>query len=428
MHRLCHTPQLWSSIHITDAKSLLTPFSIFVLCGKGRFIQNLSIDLRHNDITDAVLFCLASSCTSLVSLSLYKREDSILSTTRINTFPVDVLFHFLSSSKFIRSLTFTDSVFIDDSHLVKLLPRLQMIQEINLSGCSSITDSILIRLSQQCPSLQILDISRLSITGRCLESLFRYCSYLRVLRANYCLSFQSDSFDVIPIDCLNQLTELSIVQTPVSLEQALNFCTSLRALLATESLHDSILIPFLIRNHSLEVLHMGVGCRVTISSLLTALQTCGPTLQSLTFHPFKEFGIPSDETIRIICERCPRLRNLSFACSREISTFWVIQLLDRLKIETLALFGWENANSSTLRIISQHVKYLKVFCTSECVKVTANGIVDFVSNCPSLETVKFNETGANVGQDGRLDPIVVQEIRKLFPEAMETTPGTIVLK
>ncbi|KAK8898531.1 hypothetical protein M9Y10_000822 [Tritrichomonas musculus] len=429
MHRLCHDPQFWTSVKLNDSLSDLTPFSVSVLCGKGAFIRHLCIDLHRTVLPDSVLHYLACSCPSLVSLSLYMNGDTTLTgTPRVNAFPIDELAAFLTNSKFIRSLRFIDSVLIDDSHLVRVLPHLQMMREIDLSGCGSLSDSTLIKLAQQCPSLQILDISRLAITGRCIEQIFRYCGGLRVLRANGCSDFQNDAFDSVHPDYLKSLTELSLVQTPAGLEQALICCVGLKALLASTSLHDSLLIPFVIQNKNLEVLHMGSGCRVTIASLLSAIQNCGPHLKSLTFHPYEDFAVPSDEAIRLICANCPKLKFLSLAHSRAISTYWVIQLLEKLKIESLALFGWEDANSSTLRMIAPHVGNLKMFCTTGCKKLTAKGIVNFINACPKLTVVKFNETGANVDPNGKLDPQIIESIRQQFPNVTENPPGTLLLQ
>jgi hypothetical protein len=63
-------------------------------------------------------------------------------------------------------------------------PLLQMILELDLSGCRSLSFSTLIKLAQQCPSLQVLDISRLAITGRCIDQIFGYCNAPPILRAN----------------------------------------------------------------------------------------------------------------------------------------------------------------------------------------------------------------------------------------------------
>jgi hypothetical protein len=70
-----------------------------------------------------------------------------------NVLPIDVLVAFLTNSKFTRSLRFVNSHLIDNSLLVRVLQNLQMIREINLSGCNWLSDSTLIKLVQQCPSL-----------------------------------------------------------------------------------------------------------------------------------------------------------------------------------------------------------------------------------------------------------------------------------
>ena len=173
---------------------------------------------------------------------------------------------------------------------------------------------------------------------------------------------------------------------------------------------------------------MGSGCRVTIASLLAAIQNCGSHLVSLTFHPYEDFAVPSDETIRLICSECVNLKYLSLAHSREISTYWVIQLLKKLKLESLALFGWENANSSTLRMISPHMTGVKMFCITGCKKLTAKGILDFLTACPHLSVAKFNETGANVDPTGRLDPSILDNLKTTFPNICENPPGTLLLQ
>jgi hypothetical protein len=77
----------------------------------------------------------------------------------VNVFPIHALVAFLTNSTFIRSLRFVNSPLTDDSHLVRVLPHLQVIRGTDLSGCSSLLDSALIKLVQQCPLLQLLDIS-----------------------------------------------------------------------------------------------------------------------------------------------------------------------------------------------------------------------------------------------------------------------------
>lgn len=429
MHQICHDPQFWTSVRLNDAHSIPTPYSVGVLCGKGAFIHHLCVDLHRTILPDSVLHHLAYSCPSLVSLSLYMNSDSTFTgSPRVNAFPIDDLSAFLVNSKFIRSLRFIDSVLIDDSHLVGVMPHLQMMREIDLSGCSSLSDSTLIKLAQQCPSLQILDISRLAITGRCIEQIFRYCGGLRVLRANGCSDFQSDAFDSVHPDNLKSLTELSLVQTPAGLEQTLQYCTGLRALLASTSLHDSLLIPFFMSNRNLEILHMGAGCRVTIASILSAIQNCGPKLRSLTFHPFEDFAVPSDETLRLICANCLQLKHLSLSHSREISTYWAMQVLKTLKLESLALFGWTNANSSTLRMIAENIGNLNMFCVSGCKKLSPTGVIKFLKSCPKLTVAKFIDTGANIEPTGKLDHTILESIREMFPKVTENPPGTLILK
>jgi hypothetical protein len=329
----------------------------------------------------------------------------------------------LTNSKFIRSLQFNDSLLIDDSHLVRVLPHLQMILELDVSGCRSLSDSTLIKLAQQCPSLQILDISRLSITGRCIEQIFRYCTGLEILRANACADFQREAFDVVHPDSLRSLKELSLVRTPANLDRTLPSCARLRALLASSSLHDSLLIPFLQSANALEVLHMGAGARVTVSSLLAAVQQCGVRLRSLTFHPPEDFAVMSDEALRVVCLGCPQLRSLSLANCREVSTFWVGQLLDRLPLESLALFGWERANAATLRVLAPHAGRLRMFCVGGCRRVAARAVVEFVGACPAMRVLKLAETGAN-DADGRVDPGVCAALAN----AREGPPGTLVFE
>lgn len=428
MHRLCHSPQFWTSVRLNDSRSSITPFSVSVLCGKGAFIRHLCIDLHRTALPDSVLHYLACSCPSLVSLSLYMNGDTAMAgTPQVNAFPIDELAAFLTNSKFIRSLKFVDSVLIDDSHLVRVLPHLQMMREIDLSGCALLSDSTLIKLAQQCPSLQILDVSRLAITGRCIDQIFRYCGGLKVFRANGCSEFQSDAFDAIHPEYLKSLTELSLVNTPAGLEQVLHSCVGLKALLASTSLHDSLLIPF-VEARQLEVLHMGSGCRVTIASLIAAIRSCGAKLRSLTFHPFEDCAVPSDETLRLLCANCPNLKHLSIAHAREISTFWVMELLKKLRLESLALFGLERANSSTLRMIAPFIGDLKMLCVTGCQKLTAKGVVNFLCACPRLSVLKVSESGANTGVGGKLDPSILEGIREVFPNATETHPGTLVLQ
>ena len=424
MHRLCHDPHFWSSVRISDASYEITPYNIAVLCSKGAQIRHLCIDLHTKNISKSTLRLLSASCPSVISLSLYLTSDNAIGN---NVFPIEELLNFIINSKSVRSLHFVDSTLIDDYHLQKVAPHLQSIREIDLSGCISLTDSTLIKLAQQCPSLQTLDISRLPITGRCFEQIFRYCGGIKTLRANNCSLFQTDSFLSVQPDSLRGLVELSVIGTPVSLEAALPNCTNIRALLASTSLHDSILIPFLIKNRRLEVLYMGSGCRVTIAALLTAIQSCGQHLTSITFHPMDNFAVPSDETVRLICQNCKNLKHLSFAHSREISTFWIVELLKRLPLESLALFGWKNGNSSSLRLIAPHIGNLKMLCMTECSKVTPQGLVRFILECPGLKIIKFEETGANL-PNGTIAPVVLEQIRPVFPAAKETSPGLIFLQ
>ena len=165
MHRLCHAPQNWSDIELNDSSQLITPYNIAVLCAKGSEIRHLSIDLHSKNVSLGSLRLLSISCPSVISLSLYYTSEYSMGT---NVFPINELISFLTNSKSVRSLRFTDSTMIDDSHLVQVLPHLQMMREIDLSGCITLSDSTLIKLAQQCPSLQLLDISRLPITGRCI--------------------------------------------------------------------------------------------------------------------------------------------------------------------------------------------------------------------------------------------------------------------
>lgn len=427
MHKLCHNPQFWSSICINDASYQLTPYNIAVLCGKGSHIQNLYINCHFSKLAQCSLNYFSLSCQSIVSLSLFLSNNTSGSSPESNVFPIDILIQFLTNSKHVRSLKFVDSISIDDSHLFNVSPHLQRIREIDLSGCTRLSDSSLIKLAQQCPSLQLLDISRLSITGRCIEQIFRYCTSIQVLRVNKCSDMQSDSFHSVQPESLKNLIELSVIDTPVSLERTLQCCTNLSSLLGSVSFHDSICIPFFKQNRSLEVLHIGSGCKTTIASLLTAVQTCGWRLISLTFHPYEDFAVPSDDAIRLICDKCPVLKHLSLARTQEVSTYWVCEILRRLKLESLALFDWFKGNSSSLRLMIPYIGSLKMLCLTGCSKLKPDGVINFLSSCPLLRVLKLEESGANV-PNGHLDPSIIDAMKSLFPNIKETSPGTLFLQ
>ena len=172
---------------------------------------------------------------------------------------------------------------------------------------------------------------------------------------------------------------------------------------------------------------MGSGCRVTISSLIVAIQSCGQHLISLTFHPFDTFAVPSDEIMRLICQSCPHLKNLSFAHSEEISTYWVMEVLKRLSLESLALFGWKNGNSSALRLIAPHIGTLKMLCISECSKLTIPGVINFILTSKTLKVLKLEETGVNL-PSGNINPDVLAGIKDQFPIAKESSPGILFLQ
>jgi hypothetical protein len=127
----------------------------------------------------------------------------------------------------------------------------------------------------------------------------------------------------------------------------------------------------------------------------------------------------------MIILNCPNLRSMSLAHTKAISTFWVIEILKKLKLESLALFGWDNANSSTLRVIGPHLGELQFLCITGCRRVTAAGIVGFVRES-RLKVVKFLETKQNDAM-GRLNQEIMEGLRERFPRIVENPPGTLNL-
>jgi len=429
MNRICNSPKFWRSIRINDEEKPVDSSQIASLCGKGTEIRNLSLNLNAQTCNPSILKLISKSCPYVVSLSLYLRNEPLINRSPgNNAFPIEDLLSFLTNSKYIRSFQFLDSLLIDDNHLVNVLPHLQMMREIDLSGCGSLSDSTLIKLAQQCPSLQLIDISRLPITGRCIKQIFRYCNAIRVFRANYCLEIQTDSFQIDQIESFSSIVELSVIDTPIKLDHVLNRCTSIKSLYASYSLHDSILIPFLLKSRSIEDLYIGSGARVTISSLLLAVQNSGSRLRSLTFHPLEDFAVPSDEVMRMICSTCKNLKNLSLAHTQEISTYWVIEAIKTLPLETISLFGWKNCNSSSLRLLIPHISRLKMFCISGCPKLTHQGIIGFLRSTTKLLVAKFEDTGANVKFTGSIHPDVIPCLIDVFPKIREVSPGILYLQ
>ena len=420
-HKLCWNPQFFSTIVLDDSYAYYTPFSIAALCGRGPDMRHLTINLHRNDLPDSIFFYLACSCTHLTSLSIN------LCTTKgknINEFSIDLLLNFLSSSKVIRSLTFKDSALLDDAQFERILPYILMIQSINLSGCS-ISDVSLFNLSQQCSSLQVLDISETNISGVCLSYLFHYCSGLKIFRANNCLEIQHNVFDTIPSNHFKSITELSIINTPINLENSLTHFINLNTL-KIGTLDDSTLIPFLMQNKSIEVLYVGKETNVTISSLLVAIQTCGNKLKSLMFNPFFKKIIINDEIIRLICYKCKNLKTLSLSCCYKISTYWVIKLLKKLKfIEDLSFYDWENANSSTLKIISEYMKNLKFFRISGSNHLTTKGVIEFIELNKNIHNFEIKGTSVNTGLDGSLDPVIISNLQLQNNKIIEISPGVI---
>ena len=429
MNQICNLPQFWNSIKISDETHLIDPYHISILCGKGFLIQNLNFNCWSLKIPNSSLTYLSKSCPYIVSLSLYLRNEKLFNRCPGNNiFPIEELNSFLTNSKYIRSLRFNDSLLIDDLHLVNLLPHLQMMRELDLSGCISLSDSTLIKLAQQCPSLQLLDISKLPITGRCIKQIFRYCNGIKIFRANYCTEIQNESFQLDHVDSIKYLSELSVIDSFVKLDFILENTLNLKSLSASYSLHDSILIPFLNRNKYIENLYIGSGSKVTISSLITTILSCGLTLKSLVFHPFDDFAIPSDEIMRLICLNCLLLTNLSLAHTQEISTYWIIEALKKLKLESLCLFGWKNANDSTLKLLIPYLNNLKKFTITGAFKITIKGLIYFLNQNIHLEYVRFEGTNANVKASGCIHSDVFNGIKFNFPNVNELSPGLLKLK
>jgi hypothetical protein len=428
-HALCHRPDYWTSIRLNDAITNLTPFSIAVLCSKGDFIRQLCIDLHRTVLPGGLLRCLASCCSSLVCLSLYMADDTATrGSARQNRLTAEDLSLFLTSSRLIKSLHFVDSPSLTDSQLSPMLPHLQMMTEIDLSGCSSVTDSAVIKIAQQCPSLESFNMSGLAITGRCLDQLFRYCRGLKILRANGCSRFESTALDSIPPVSLGNLSELSVVGTPITFHVILRSLTGLTGLLTSTGLHDSILIPYLKKTPRLEVLYLGSGCRPTIASFVNAILACASSLTSLTFHPPEDFAAIGDDALRLICGFCTNLKYLSLSRTKEVSTFWILRALESLKLQSLALFGWENATTSAFTIIGPRAaeSTLRFFCVTGCKQLRIDGMVNFLVAARHIDVMKLLETNLNDGM-GRLHPDLIQTLRYEFPNMTEEPPGTMNL-
>jgi hypothetical protein len=136
--------------------------------------------------------------------------------------------------------------------------------------------------------------------------------------------------------------------------------------------------------------------------------------------------VPGEEAIRMICIRCPGLRNVSPGNSRELSIHWVLELLNRLDLESLALFGWENASSATFRIMARHVTRPKIICITDCRKVVAHAVLELVTGGRQLKVAKFTESGGNDARE-RIAPEGIEGIRATFLMVKDSPFGTLLL-
>ena len=94
-------------------------------------------------------------------------------------------------------------------------------------------------------------------------------------------------------------------------------------------------------------------------------------------------------------------------------------------IEDLSFYVWENANSSTLKIISEYMKNLKFFRISGSNHLTTKGVIEFIELNKNIHNFEINGTYVNTGLDGSLDPVLISNLQLQNNKLIEISPGVI---
>ena len=267
-------------------------------------------------ITDVAVSELARKCHNLLHVIINDEDECSANVT--DTAMVDMAQY----SKRLRTLKIARSA-VTDVGLCALLAGCPDIEDLNVSGCISLTDTSIKILEEACPKLRHLDVSQcVHLTPKGIGRVFQGCKHLITLNLETChnisklaLENRSDA-DVFRPPSL-RLTHLDVSfcskVADIFVKQISSVCSHLR--------HVNIAGCYLVSDNAVE--HLTKGCKMleylcissksafqsskfTDASLLS-IAKYGKSLQTLEMTKLK---LVSKDGITTLVRKCENLRKL----------------------------------------------------------------------------------------------------------------------
>ncbi|CAJ1056933.1 dynein regulatory complex subunit 6 [Xyrichtys novacula] len=274
------------------------------------------------------------------------------------------------------------------------------LQELNVSECGNVTDKMVQRIVEGCPSLLYLNLSCTSIKNKTLKELSRNCLNLQYLSLAYCHKFTDNGFTHLSTGkgC-NNLIHLDLSgctqMTVNGFEYISAGCPSLREIVINDmiTLSDSCLLALIAR-----------CCCLSAISLLDA-----PHLSDIAFKAIAEIAKLktfsakgnnqiTDVSLEVLCSsspglqrihaaQCPRLTDTSLRCVADLKNLQHLDIsqcnrisddgiqyltagFSTTKLRKLNVSHCRNITDASVRRIAQRIGKLYHLNLSYCERLT----------------------------------------------------------
>ncbi|XP_041852573.1 dynein regulatory complex subunit 6 isoform X2 [Melanotaenia boesemani] len=283
---------------------------------------------------------------------------------------------------------------------LKFISECKNLQELNMSECFNVTDAVVQRIVDGCPSLLYLNISCTFITNKTLEELSRNCLSLQYLSLAYCCRITDKGFLYLKTGkgCHN-LIHLNLSGCTQMTVNAFRYisdgCPSLKEVVINDmpTLSDSCLLALLARCRylsSISLLDASHLSDIALKAIAEAAKLKTFSIEGnnqLTDISWKALCSSSQDLCRLHAAECPRmtdnslrsvatLKNLQYLnislCSRvsDVGIQYLTEGSSADKLQELNLSQCSRITDMSVMKIAQRLSQLYHLSLSYCGKLT----------------------------------------------------------
>jgi len=288
--------------------------------------------------------------------------------------------HIVEKCPHLRSFIIIDSHYTYSSisynakHIIRMAKYCPLIEHLDLSQCSGVTDTVVSKIAECYPKLRILllldKIDSISDISIC--KIARGCPEIRTLHLISCNSLTNDCLFQIAEDCPN-LEDLDLfgcsLITDIGIIRIAECCPHLENL----NMED---------------------CRNITDTSIIRLSECCPNIKSLDLDGCDDI---SDASIVKIAECCHNIEILTMRGTR-ITDMSIIKIAEGCpKLEVLSLRGNMSIHDISIAKIAENCPNLNSLNLKYCGKITDIGIFRIVACCTKIKNL--NLFGCNVTRE-----------------------------